>query len=61
MDMTGLPSGTIFPALRRMEESGLVDSKWEPEGVAQDAGRPPRKYYVVYFGGMEALGEAVKR
>ena len=26
MDATGLPSGTVYPALRRMEESGLVKS-----------------------------------
>jgi len=61
MDITGLPSGTVYPALRRMEETGFVDSKWEPEGIAQNAGRPPRKYYIVTSSGLEALGDAVKR
>lgn len=61
MDMTGLPSGTVYPALRRLEETGLVDSKWEKEGIAQREQRPPRKYYELTREGKEALEEAVKR
>jgi DNA-binding PadR family transcriptional regulator len=61
MDMTGLPSGTVYPALRRLEEMGHVDSKWEKEGVAQKEQRPPRKYYELTREGKEALEEAVKR
>src|ERR1044071_6700759 len=45
MDMTGLPSGTVYPALRRMEEAGLVVSRWESEAAAQREGGPARKYY----------------
>jgi PadR family transcriptional regulator PadR len=61
MDITGLPSGTVYPALRRMEETGFVESNWEKEGVAQNAGRPPRKYYVVTETGRIALNDAVGR
>ena len=61
MDITGLPSGTVYPALRRMEQMGLVDSKWEGEASAQRDGRPQRKYYEVTTEGREALTEAVKR
>jgi PadR family transcriptional regulator len=61
MDITGLPSGTVYPALRRLEDSGLVDSKWEKEGIAQRDGRPPRKYYELTPDGDDALAEAVKR
>ncbi len=61
MDITGLPSGTVYPALRRMEQAGLVRSKWEEEAMAQDEGRPARKYYEVTGLGKEALAEAVKR
>jgi len=61
MDMTGLPSGTVYPALRRLEETGLVDSKWEKEGIAQRQQRPPRKYYELTPDGEDALAEAVKR
>src|SRR4030095_14155412 len=45
MDITGLPSGTVYPALRRMEDAGYVDSKWEKATIAQREQRPPRKYY----------------
>ena len=61
MDVTGLPSGTVYPALRRMEEAGFVDSSWEDEGAAQTEGRPARKYYEMTAAGREALGEAVRR
>jgi len=61
MDITGLPSGTVYPALRRLEESGLVASRWEKEGVAQRDGRPARKYYELTRVGKEALAEALKR
>lgn len=61
MDITGLPSGTVYPALRRLEQTGLIDSKWEKAGIAQRDGRPPRKYYELTPDGKEALAEAVKR
>jgi PadR family transcriptional regulator PadR len=61
MDITGLPSGTVYPALRRMEEAGLVVSQWEGEAAAQLEGRPARKYYEVTAKGRELLSEALKR
>jgi DNA-binding PadR family transcriptional regulator len=61
MDMTGLPSGTVYPALRRLEDMGYVSSKWERHAIAQRELRPPRKYYEVTADGGEALAEAVKR
>ncbi len=61
MDITGLPSGTVYPALRRMEDTELVNSKWENETTAQRDGRPTRKYYVITAAGREALAEALKR
>jgi DNA-binding PadR family transcriptional regulator len=61
MDITGLPSGTVYPALRRLEETGFIDSKWEKSGIAQREQRPPRKYYDLTPDGREALAEAVKR
>src|SRR3989442_518731 len=47
MDMTGLPGGTVYPALRRLEDMGYVLSKWEKHEIAQRELRPPRKYYEV--------------
>ena len=61
MDITGLPSGTVYPALRRLEMTGLVRSKWEKHSIAQEEQRPPRKYYELTKQGHEALAEAVKR
>jgi len=61
MDATGLPSGTVYPALRRMEASGLVTSAWESADVAHRDQRPPRKYYDVSRSGRIALAEAVAR
>ena len=61
MDITGLPSGTVYPALRRLEEAGFVDSKWEKAHIAQKEQRPPRKYYELTPDGDDALAEALKR
>jgi PadR family transcriptional regulator len=61
MDITGLPSGTVYPALRRLEDTGLVLSRWEEERIAQKEQRPPRKYYKVTAEGRQALAEAVRR
>ena len=61
MDITWLPSGTVYPALRRLELALLVRSKWEKHAIAQEEQRPPRKYYELTKAGHEALAEAVKR
>jgi DNA-binding PadR family transcriptional regulator len=61
MDITGLPGGTVYPALRRLEQSGYIVSNWEKHTIAQQAQRPPRKYYELTKEGREALAEAVKR
>lgn len=61
MDVTGLPSGTVYPALRRLEDVGFVESKWEKHQIAQKELRPPRKYYEMTRDGEDALADAVKR
>ena len=37
MEATGLPSGTVYPILRRLDAEGCVRSRWEKEGVARQA------------------------
>ena len=59
--VTGLPGGTVYPALRRLERAGCLASKWEAPGVAQSELRPPRKYYEMTAAGRDALADAVKR
>jgi len=61
IDITGLPGGTVYPALRRLEEAGYLASEWEKHSIAQAATRPPRKYYELTRSGREVLAEAVKR
>lgn len=61
MDATGLPSGTVYPALRRMEAGSLIVSKWEAPAVAQREQRPARKYYELTRSGQLALAEAASR
>jgi DNA-binding PadR family transcriptional regulator len=61
MDITGLPSGTVYPALRRLEDADLVISRWEKQTLATRDGRPPRKYYELTADGREALADALER
>ena len=61
IDAVELPSGTVYPILRRLEHAGLVTSRWEPVREARDAGRPPRRYYEITGAGAEALREALAR
>jgi len=61
LDATGLPSGTVYPILRRLEAAGLVKSRWEAVGIARDEGRPPRRYYQLTGAGADALQEALAR
>ena len=56
-----LPSGTVYPLLRRLEASGLVASRWEGAQDAHREGRPPRRYYEATPEGASALGEARER
>jgi PadR family transcriptional regulator PadR len=59
--VTGLPSGTVYPALRRLERDGLVTSNWEPEDAALKESRPARRYYELTRTGREAESTATKR
>ncbi|MBE2320339.1 helix-turn-helix transcriptional regulator [Solirubrobacter sp. CPCC 204708] len=44
MDYTGLQSGTVYPALHRLEANGWLVSR-EEEVDASAAGRPARRLY----------------
>jgi DNA-binding PadR family transcriptional regulator len=61
MEVTGLPSGTVYPALRRLEQHELIKSKWEKRNAAFAAERPARKYYQLTRQGKDALAEARER
>jgi len=61
MEITGLPSGTVYPALRRLERRGLIRSQWEPQAAADAGQRPPRKYYRITRSGEATLRASQKR
>lgn len=61
MQITGLASGTVYPALRRLEDAMLIKSKWEKQSIAQTEQRPARKYYEVTKPGRTVLVEARSR
>lgn len=61
MDVTGLPSGTVYPALSRLERDGLLKFAWEEARIAQEEKRPARKYYEVTPTGHDALDESMRR
>lgn len=44
MKAARLASGTLYPMLARLMDEGLVTAEWESQ-PADEAGRPPRKYY----------------
>jgi len=60
METTGLPSGTVYPALRRLEQNELIRSQWEKQSTADEEQRPARKYYKLTAAGRTTL-EASRR
>ncbi len=61
MEMTGLPSGTVYPAMRRLERDGLIVSRWEQQSIADAEQRPARKYYKLTRSGRATLEVLYKR
>lgn len=61
MEVTNLPSGTVYPALRRLESQGFVRSDWETEREARENARPRRRYYALTPAGKAQLAEADSR
>lgn len=61
MEVTGLPSGTVYPALRRLEREQLIRSERERQSIADAELRPARKYYKLTRSGEAALEASRKR
>lgn len=61
MDATGLTSGTVYPALDRLEDLGFLTSRWESDEAARHQARPARRYFVLTAAGRKALGQALER
>lgn len=61
MRVVSLPSGTVYPLLRRLEAAALVRSRWENEEAAHGDRRPARRYYDATDAGRAALVESKER
>jgi PadR family transcriptional regulator PadR len=61
MEVTGFPSGTVYPAMRRLERDELIRSHWEKQSIADAEQRPLRKYYKLTAAGRIALEASQKR
>ena len=61
MDATGLPDGTVYPLLRRLESRGVLEGAWEDEAAAHAEQRPARKYYRLTPVGEAAMADVVAR
>ena len=61
MDVTKLPSGTVYPALSSLEDQGFVRSTWESAEIARAEKRPPRRYYEITRDGLRILDATLDR
>lgn len=57
MTALDLPSGTLYPVLMRLADSGWLETRWEPPAPG---GRPPRHLYRL-AGGAVAEARALLR
>lgn len=51
---TGLKSGTLYPILRRLQQGGWLEHRWEKSSAP---GRPPRHLYRLSKAGKAAARE----
>lgn len=52
-----LKEGTLYPILYRLEDEGLVESRWSEA----ERGQIPRKYYLMTEKGRRTMGEMYER
>ncbi|MDX2380668.1 MAG: helix-turn-helix transcriptional regulator [Acidimicrobiia bacterium] len=52
-------TGTLYRALQRLADAGLVENWWEDPNDALDAGRPRRRLYRITGAGANALTVAL--
>jgi len=61
MDATGLPDGTAYPILRRLERRAVLTGDWEDEADAKAEQRPQRRYYELTPLGHKSMGDVEAR
>ncbi|MGP3930032.1 PadR family transcriptional regulator [Nonomuraea sp. KM88] len=60
-ELAGLPSGTVYPILARLEQIGWLESRWEDPETHVAQARPRRRYYRITADGAEQARDAVAR
>ncbi|MGR6916436.1 PadR family transcriptional regulator [[Actinomadura] parvosata] len=60
-ELAGLPSGTLYPILARLEQAGWVESRWEEPQTHVTEGRPRRRYYRITPDGAEQARETIAK
>ena len=50
--------GTLYKALARLTESGLLEAEWEDPDIAERERRPRRRFYRITSDGKSALKKA---
>jgi DNA-binding PadR family transcriptional regulator len=53
--------GTVYKVLRRLEERGLIQGRWEDAAIAEAERRPRRRYYRLTRAGDTELVRALDR
>jgi len=61
MDATGLPDGTVYPLLRRLERRGVLSGAWEDAAEAKTEQRPQRRYYELTPVGEDSMADVMER
>jgi PadR family transcriptional regulator PadR len=56
--LTGLKSGTLYPILARLHDSGWLETKWEQSA---EPGRPPRHLYRLTASGRTEAQKMIKQ
>ena len=52
--------GTLYKALGRLEDGGLLESWWEDPEVAQEEGRPRRRLYRITTAGQATVAASLR-
>jgi PadR family transcriptional regulator, regulatory protein PadR len=47
--------GSLYPALKRMEQQGLVNARWGEEALGEESGGARRRYYTISADGELSL------
>jgi PadR family transcriptional regulator, regulatory protein PadR len=52
--------GSLYPALKRMKQQNLVDSRWGEEALGEESGGARRLYYEITESGKESLAATIQ-